>query len=144
MKFLITGGTGNIGSFLIEEILSRGYSVNYLTRNQSKIKHSPNLNGFFWDIDEQIIDQKCLDGITHIVHLSGESISKRWTKDRKKKILSSRLLTTKLLFCTRCHSAWQYVRLRTHIVIMTRVVLWPSLCLALQASPCPRFGHRSN
>ena len=84
--------------FLIRKILSRGYSVNYLTRNQSKIKHSPNLNGFFWDIDEQIIDQKCLDGITHIVHLSGESISKRWTKDRKKKILSSRLLTTKLLF----------------------------------------------
>ena len=98
MKFLITGGTGNIGSFLIKEILSKGYSVNYLTRNQIKIKKSSNLNGFFWDIDKQIIDYKCFEGVSHIVHLSGESISKRWTKKRKKNILSSRLLTTKLLF----------------------------------------------
>ena len=98
MKFLITGGTGNIGSFLIDKILSKGYSVNYLTRNQKKIKKSSNLNGFFWDPCKQIIDQKCFDGVTHIVHLSGESISRRWTKKRKKNILSSRLLTTRLLF----------------------------------------------
>ena len=64
MKFLITGGTGNIGSFLIEEILSKGYSVNYLTRNQIKIKKSSNLNGFFWDIDKQIIDYKCFEGVS--------------------------------------------------------------------------------
>ena len=98
MKILITGGTGNIGSYLIEEILSKGYSVNYLTRNQFKIKKSSNLNGFFWDIDRHIIDHKCFEGVSHIVHLSGESISKRWTKKRKKNILSSRLLTTNLLF----------------------------------------------
>ena len=98
MKFLITGGTGNIGSFLIDKILSKGYSLNYLTRNQKKIKKSSNLNGFFWDPCKQIIDQKCFDGVTHIVHLSGESISRRWTKKRKKNILSSRLLTTRLLF----------------------------------------------
>ena len=98
MKFLITGGTGNIGSFLIDKILSKGYSINYLTRNQKKIKKSSNLNGFFWDPCKQIIDQKCFDGVTHIVHLSGESISRRWTKKRKKNILSSRLLTTRLLF----------------------------------------------
>ena len=48
MKFLITGGTGNIGSFLIDKILSKGYSINYLTRNQIKIKtHLVKLNGFF-------------------------------------------------------------------------------------------------
>ena len=98
MKLLITGGTGNIGSYLIERTLSKGYSVNYLTRNQSKIKKSSNLNGFFWDIDRDIIDHKCFEDVSHIVHLSGESISKRWTKKRKKNILSSRLLTTNLLF----------------------------------------------
>ena len=98
MKFLITGGTGNIGSFLIDKILSKGYSINYLTRNKKKIKKSSNLNGFFWDPYKQIIDQNCFDGVTHIVHLSGESISRRWTKKRKKNILSSRLLTTRLLF----------------------------------------------
>ena len=95
---LITGGTGNIGSYLIDGILSKGLSLNYLTRNLSKIKNSSNLNGFFWDVDRKIIDHKCFEGVSHIVHLSGESISKRWTKKRKKKILSSRLLTTNLLF----------------------------------------------
>ena len=75
-----------------------GYSVNYLTRDRSKIKKSSNLNGFFWDIDRQIIDHKCFEDVSHIVHLSGESISKRWTKKRKKNILSSRLLSTSLLF----------------------------------------------
>ena len=98
MKFLITGATGNIGSFLIDKILSTGFKVNYLTRNQTKIKKSPNLNGFLWNPNKQTIDQKCFEGVTHIVHLSGESISKRWTNKRKKNILSSRLLTTKLLF----------------------------------------------
>ena len=98
MKFLITGGTGNIGSFLIDKILSSGFKVNYLTRNQTKIKKSPNLNGFLWNPNKQTIDQKCFEGVTHIVHLSGESISKRWTNKRKKNILSSRLLTSKLLF----------------------------------------------
>ncbi len=98
MKFLITGATGNIGSFLIDKILSSGLKVNYLTRNQTKIKKSPNLNGFLWNPNKQKIDQKCFEGVTHIVHLSGESISRRWTNKRKKNILSSRLLTTKLLF----------------------------------------------
>ena len=98
MKFLITGATGNIGSFLIDKILSTGFKVNYLTRNQTKIKKSPNLNGFLWNPNKQTIDQKCFEGVTHIVHLSGESISKRWTNKRKKNILSSRLLTSKLLF----------------------------------------------
>ena len=98
MKFLITGATGNIGSFLIDKILSTGFKVNYLTRNQTKIKKSPNLNGFLWNPNKQTIDQKCFEGVTHIVHLSGESISRRWTNKRKKNILSSRLLATKLLF----------------------------------------------
>ena len=98
MKFLITGGTGNIGSFLIDKILSSGFKVNYLTRTQTKIKKSSNFNGFLWNPNKQKIDQKCFEGVTHIVHLSGESISKRWTNKRKKNILSSRLLATKLLF----------------------------------------------
>ena len=113
MKFLITGGTGNIGSFLIDKILSKGFKVNYLTRNQRKIKKSSNLNGFFWNPDKQTIDQKCFDGVTHIVHLSGESISKRWTNKRKKNILSSRLLTTKLLFKSFI-KIWQFIKNRAY------------------------------
>lgn len=98
MKFLVTGATGNIGSYLIQKILSMGHSVNYLTRNQTNINNLSKINGFFWNPCNQSIDNKCFDGVTHIVHLAGESISKRWTKKRKKNILTSRLLSTNLLF----------------------------------------------
>ena len=124
MKFLITGGTGNIGSFLIDKILSKGYSLNYLTRNETKIKKSSKVNGFFWDPCKQIIDQKCFDGVTHIVHLSGESISKRWTKKRKKNILSSRLSTTKLLYesVSKCSSLSKI----EHIVCASAIGIYES------------------
>ena len=37
MKFLITGGTGNIGSFLIDKILSKGFKSKLsITRDQRK------------------------------------------------------------------------------------------------------------
>jgi uncharacterized protein (TIGR01777 family) len=124
MKFLITGGTGNIGSFLINEILSKGYSINYLTRNQTKIKKTSKFNGFYWDPYKQIIDEKCFDGVTHIVHLSGESISKRWTNKRKKSILSSRLLTTQLLFksLSKCNSSSKI----EHIVCASAIGIYES------------------
>ena len=65
-----------------------------------------------------------MDGITHIVHLSGESISKRWTKDRKKKILSSRLLTTKLLFKSlKKHRSLSKVK---HIVCASAIGIYES------------------
>ena len=124
MKFLITGATGNIGSYLIGEILSKGYSVNYLTRNQTKITKSSNLNGFFWDIGKQIIDHKCFEGVSYIVHLSGESISKRWTKKRKINILSSRLSTTKLLF--KSLSKYRSLYKIQHIVCASAIGIYKS------------------
>ena len=124
MKFLITGGTGNIGSFLINEILSKGYSINYLTRNQTKIIKTSKLNGFYWDPCKQIIDEKCFDGVSHIIHLSGESISRRWTKKRKKNILSSRLLTTQLLF--KSLSKYNSISKIEHIVCASAIGIYES------------------
>ena len=56
--------------------------------------------------------------------MSGESISKRWTKDRKKKILSSRLLTTKLLFKSlKKHRSLSKVK---HIVCASAIGIYES------------------
>ncbi len=121
---MITGGTGNIGSFLIREILSRGFSVNYLTSQKVKIKKSLYLNGFFWDPYKQIIDEECFDGVTHIVHLAGESISKRWTKKRKKNILFSRLSTTKILF--KSLSKYSGVSKVEHIICASAIGIYAS------------------
>ena len=40
MKILITGATGLIGKKLTSDLLSKGYSVNYLTTRNSQIKSS--------------------------------------------------------------------------------------------------------
>ena len=56
MKILITGATGLIGKKLTADLLSKGYSVNYLTTRKSKIKSSKQINGYYWDPEKDIID----------------------------------------------------------------------------------------
>ena len=38
MKILITGATGLIGKKLTTDLLTKGYSINYLTTRKSQIK----------------------------------------------------------------------------------------------------------
>ena len=56
MKILITGATGLIGKKLTADLLTKGYSVNYLTTRKSKIKSSKQINGYYWDPEKDIID----------------------------------------------------------------------------------------
>lgn len=85
-KFLITGGTGFIGSKLVEEILKDGHQVAVLTRKKikdKKINYIQNLEG---EIDYDVV-----------INLCGETISQRWSKKTKEKIYNSRInLTDKL------------------------------------------------
>jgi TIGR01777 family protein len=93
---LITGGTGLIGSYLSRFLKEKGYTVALLSRSG---KHSEEFPVYFWDIDKQIIDPKAITSADYIIHLAGENIgAKRWTEERKKEIISSRILPTQLLF----------------------------------------------
>lgn len=92
---LITGGSGLIGSHLTSILLSEGYYVCHLSRtarNEGKVK------AFSWDPEKQILNAGVFEGIDHLIHLAGSSIGEgRWTKNRRKKIASSRIDTAKLL-----------------------------------------------
>lgn len=91
---LITGASGLIAREL-SEILKKNYIVRFLTR---KKKHE---NEFEWNINEKTIDEKALEGISHIIHLAGANISeKRWTDERKKELISSRVDSADLLLQT--------------------------------------------
>ncbi len=98
LKLLITGATGLVGTALIEQTLSEGFSIHYLTTNRSKLTQIKNTVGFFWDPETKEIDLDCFKGVDCVIHLAGASISKRWTKSYKAQILSSRVDTTRLLF----------------------------------------------
>jgi uncharacterized protein YbjT (DUF2867 family) len=49
MRVLITGATGLVGSALVSRVLKEGYSINYLTTSKSKIQHTENYQGFYWN-----------------------------------------------------------------------------------------------
>lgn len=104
MKILITGATGLVGKELVKTLLEKGYNdLHILTRNPksiAKVFNAP-IKAFEWDPYENLIDEEALRDVDAIIHLAGENIgSKRWSEERKKEILESRVLGTELLVQT--------------------------------------------
>lgn len=96
MKVLVTGGSGLIGRNLTKQLLAEGNEVVHLTRSKNS---RSSVKTYEWDWKNKKIEDKCFDGITHIVHLAGAPIAdKAWTMKRKHEIVNSRVETAKLLF----------------------------------------------
>lgn len=99
-KIIITGATGFIGKKLSKALMDRGDEVTVFTRDtNSARKKLPFLNNFVeWDYHKPDDWKNHLDGKDAIVHLAGVNLfSKRWNDDFKKKIISSRQVSTKNL-----------------------------------------------
>ncbi len=90
MKILISGSTGFIGSRLVPLLREIGHDVTALVR-------SSNEPGLLWDPNKKKINISRLENYDAFVHLSGESINGKWTASKKKKIIDSRVITTKFL-----------------------------------------------
>ncbi|WOC39686.1 TIGR01777 family oxidoreductase [Polaribacter sp. HL-MS24] len=92
-KIIITGGTGLVGRRLTEFLVNRNHEVRILSRNP-KAQYE-----YKWDLSTNEIDEKSLLDIEYIVHLAGAGIAeKRWTAERKKVIIDSRVDSANLLF----------------------------------------------
>jgi uncharacterized protein (TIGR01777 family) len=92
---LISGGSGLIGMRLSEMLLKKGYQVRHLSRTVSGKEKYPT---FKWDVKQSYIDPEGLAGINHVIHLAGANVSDgRWTDEKKKIILDSRVETAKCL-----------------------------------------------
>lgn len=92
MNILISGGTGLVGKSLVKKLQEKGHQLRILTR-----KKSTNPDEFYWNLKDQFIDDKAFEDLDCIIHLAGASISKKWTKDYKKELYSSRIDTANLL-----------------------------------------------
>ena len=92
-NILITGGSGLVGRRITLLLESKGYTVAWLSRKPQQQTH------FLWDVEKQELDPQALEWADAVVHLAGEGVAeKRWTADRKKRILESRTQSTQLLY----------------------------------------------
>ncbi|OBW41211.1 Epimerase family protein [Chryseobacterium sp. MOF25P] len=91
---LITGASGAIAKALSKKI-EKDFAVRFLTRKKKAE------NEFEWNLENNTIDERAFENISHIIHLAGANISeKRWTEDRKKELISSRVDSAKLILNT--------------------------------------------
>lgn len=95
MKAVIAGGTGFVGKELTNELILHGYDVYILTRNTENKKEKDRLHYVKW-LSNGAKPEAELNGVDVFINLAGESInSSRWTEERKKRILDSRIASTR-------------------------------------------------
>ncbi|GHT23792.1 NAD-dependent dehydratase [Planctomycetales bacterium] len=78
-KVFVTGGTGFIGSILIEKLLKRGFSVRALTR-RPLTSANPNLEYVPGDIHDLPSIEQGIAGCRYAFHLA--AYAKNWAQDR--------------------------------------------------------------
>jgi hypothetical protein len=86
MNILVSGATGLVGSALIPALESAGHTVRRLVRVRPPAG-SPDVH---WDPMGSFDPVGGIEGFDAVVHLAGESVAARWTRDRKARILNSR------------------------------------------------------
>lgn len=91
---LLAGGTGMIGKEMQAFLLKQGHEVRILSRKPSDLSK----NIFHWQPTKDEIDAAALNGVTTIINLSGAGIAdKRWTAERKREMIDSRVQPTQFL-----------------------------------------------
>ena len=77
-RIVVSGGSGYIGSALVQQLAARGDEVTVLTRGQSRAGNPRSVN---WDPYALGDWAKALDGADAVVHLTGErAVGQRYTE----------------------------------------------------------------
>ncbi|UOQ78229.1 NAD-dependent epimerase/dehydratase family protein [Hymenobacter sp. 5516J-16] len=83
-----------IGTRLAEMLIDAGYEVALLSRTPGSGRY----RSFRWDPLAGTIDEAAVPYADYIINLAGSSVSDgKWTQERKREILSSRLAGTQLM-----------------------------------------------
>lgn len=96
MQITITGGTGFIGSNLIDFLLAKKHQVRLIGRS-ARTGVTREAQFFLWNTLKGEIPKESLENADSVVHLAGESVAQRWTSESRRKIRDSRVLGTRAL-----------------------------------------------
>jgi len=93
MRWVVSGASGFVGTALVRAVRAAGDEVVTLVRREPRSADERR-----WDPSARSIDPGALDGADVVVHLSGAGIGdRRWTDERKRLILASRVDSTTTL-----------------------------------------------
>jgi uncharacterized protein (TIGR01777 family) len=81
VRIAISGGTGRIGSLLVQRLKTRGDDVTVLSRSRGDVR---------WDPNAGPAPAEALAGRDAVVHLAGEDIAQRWNDEALRRIRDSR------------------------------------------------------
>ena len=93
-RYLITGGTGMVGSHLVNEIKNTDAQITILTR-QDKMSYHPNIMYVNWSKEGW---QQKVPEIDVVINLAGATLNKRWTQSHKQDMMVSRIQSTQALY----------------------------------------------
>lgn len=94
MKIIVAGGTGFIGEPLVRKLLPRG-DVVVLSRDPSRVRAG---RGVAWDGRSDGDWTREVADADVVINLAGENIAEgRWTAERKRRLVASRLDATRAL-----------------------------------------------
>jgi uncharacterized protein len=94
MNIVICGGTGLIGSSLVDSLVKDKHHIYILTRNPQNKKKIDNITYIKW-LNSDDTPEQHLENIDVIINLAGETINSRWTTDQKQRIFNSRITATR-------------------------------------------------
>lgn len=95
MRIVVSGASGLIGSALVPALLEAGHDVVRLVR-----RAPASSDEIEWNPAAGTIDSAALAGVEAAINLNGADIGRRWTDERRKEILASRVESTRLLSTT--------------------------------------------
>jgi uncharacterized protein (TIGR01777 family) len=90
MKVTVSGATGRIGRHLVAALKARGDDVVALSRDPDKAGEQLGVQAYGWDLKNEAVPKEALAGRDAVVHLAGEDVGQRWSKEVKAEILDSR------------------------------------------------------
>ena len=97
---LVTGGTGFVGTRLVQKLADEGHNLRVLSRNPDKLnnKWQGPVQVFKWDAPHGQIPTEALEQVDSVINLMGENIGdKRWSENQKVKLRESRVDGTRNL-----------------------------------------------